>query len=42
MRIIYIYQLYKYCKILEALSNNNFEDLNKNLKTKAMTKLYIY
>ena len=29
---------YKYCKILEALSNNNFEDLNKNLKTKATTK----
>ena len=29
---------YKYCKILEALSNDNFEDLNKNLKTKATTK----
>ena len=30
---------YKYCKILEALSNDNFEDLNKNLKTKATTKV---
>jgi hypothetical protein len=29
---------YKYCKILEALCNDNFEDLNKNLKTKATTK----
>jgi hypothetical protein len=30
---------YKYCKILEALHNNNYEELNKNLKTKATTKV---
>lgn len=30
---------YKYCKILEALHNNDYKELNKNLKTKATTKV---
>jgi len=30
---------YKYCKILDALQSNNYENLNKNLKTKATTKV---
>ena len=30
---------YKYCKILEAIHNNNYNELNKNLKTKATTKV---
>ena len=30
---------YKYKKIFEAILNNNIEDLNKNLKSKATTKV---